>query len=111
MHKKKEAETVLRHGKITSRPITSGKAARRKRIKQYTMDGDYIRTFASLTVAAKEMKLPHTSLSQCSRGLLDQSGGFRWIYEGERFCQPATLRRRHPVKNKRYTGKPKEIGG
>ena len=49
-----------------------------KEIKQFTLDGEYIRNWVSTTVASKELGLDRRGIGKASRGEQNQSGGFKW---------------------------------
>jgi hypothetical protein len=51
-----------------------------KRVAQYNLSGEYIKTFESIKAAAAAVKLNKSFLSAASRGLLDTCGGWRWKF-------------------------------
>ena len=52
-------------------------------IDQYTLDGQFIKTFNSLTEAAQELSLNVTNLTTTLKGLQKSYGGFLWRNHGE----------------------------
>ena len=53
-------------------------------IKQYDLNGKYLNTFESLTIAEQKTGINYTSISQCISGKLLTSGGFLWTAIGKR---------------------------
>lgn len=53
------------------------------KIKQYDMDGNYIRTYDSIVIAKE--KTGATNISACAKGNRPQSGGYVWRYENDDF--------------------------
>jgi len=51
-----------------------------KKINQYTINGEFIKSFDSIMGAAKELSITANSISLCCRGLLKSYGGFTWKY-------------------------------
>lgn len=52
-----------------------------KKVKQYTIDGKYIKTWNAIVDAQKSLNIGH--ISQCCSGKRKTSGGFIWKYEGD----------------------------
>lgn len=55
--------------------------SRRKRIKQYSSEWIYIRTFDSATEASCVSKVSIGNISKCCRGLRNSAGGFKWGFK------------------------------
>lgn len=53
----------------------------RKRTEQYSLDGEYIRTWNSLTEIEETLGYRKPNLSNCCKGVLPQAYGFIWRYE------------------------------
>lgn len=51
-----------------------------KPISQYSLDGELIKTFASLKEAANDTGISGTSISKVALGKATQAGGFKWKY-------------------------------
>lgn len=51
-----------------------------KPVNQYTLDGDYVKTWSSATEAAKELGLKQPNISSCCKGKYKQAYGFIWRY-------------------------------
>lgn len=79
MHMKGKQHT-LGH-KRSAEAIESQRAKVQKAVVQYTLDGEYIATFPSLTIAEKETKVDNSSISRCCNGKQKQSGGFKWRFK------------------------------
>lgn len=51
-----------------------------KSIDQYTKEGEYIKTWDSVLVAARHLKRSHANISSCCKGRLKTAYGFVWKY-------------------------------
>lgn len=54
--------------------------SRAKGVKQFSKDGKFIKTFPSLTEAAKKMNCCVSAISNCCLGRTKTSQGFRWSF-------------------------------
>lgn len=54
-----------------------------KKVMQYDLNGNYIRTFKSIIDASKETNVYHSNISSCCKGKLKTSGGYIWRYAKE----------------------------
>ena len=54
------------------------KRIRSKPVNQYTLDGEFVKTWSSATEAAKELGIQKSSISQCINGKRYIAGGFAW---------------------------------
>lgn len=52
----------------------------KKIIAQYSLDGEFIRLFESITEAGTNMRIDKGSISACCRGKTKTAGGFIWKY-------------------------------
>jgi len=52
----------------------------RKQIEQYTLQGEYIKTFNSPTEASKYLQINKGGIESCAREETKSSGGFNWKY-------------------------------
>lgn len=52
-----------------------------KPIKQYDLDGNFIRRWDSITEAAKQLMISQGNLSSCLKGKFKTMGGYKWSYE------------------------------
>lgn len=52
-----------------------------KRIKQYSLNGEYINTFDSISSAKKSLGRSRIRISECAQGLRRSAGGYIWRYE------------------------------
>jgi len=52
----------------------------RKKVNQYDLNGNYIQTFDSLTLAASEVSAPIGNISKVLNGLRNKCKNFRWEY-------------------------------
>ena len=55
----------------------------KRRIKQYTLHGEYIRTFDSLREAGKAVKAPWQAIQRVCMGKRKTSHGYKWEYDYE----------------------------
>lgn len=56
------------------------KIGRKRKVNQYDLQGNYIKTFSSLTEAAKELCISHTKISECCTKKRKSTGNFCWKY-------------------------------
>ena len=63
------------HLRITNNII---KAPYRKKIKQYTTEGVFVRTFAAVGDAAEYMGISSSAINQCLSGKNKTAGGYVW---------------------------------
>ena len=69
----------------TTTKVMEGKVRKtRKRtkwteIQQYSLKGELIRSWKSITAAAKELNLNHTGISKCVNGQSKSSFGYKWV--------------------------------
>ena len=53
----------------------------RKRVNQYTLDGEYLNTFLSTYDAAKQTGCSQSHISCCCNGKENQAGGYKWLWD------------------------------
>jgi hypothetical protein len=53
----------------------------RKRVEQYDLNGNYIKTWNSLTSVEKELKIHIENIIKVCKGLRNKTGGYIWKYE------------------------------
>lgn len=70
----------------------------RKRVEQYSIDGEYIRTFDSLTEASEILDVDKSSLSKACKGTYKTYAGYQWKLEGSE-------KEIKPYKRKQYNAK------
>lgn len=54
-----------------------------KRIKQYDLKGNYIKTWNSLIEASNKLNIIDTSICKCLKGKRNKAGGYIWRYADE----------------------------
>ena len=59
-------------------------ASQKRGVKQFTLSGEYIKTWESVKGAAKELGIHPAGIRNCADGSAKSAGGFRWEYEDER---------------------------
>ena len=50
-------------------------------IEQYTLDGDFIKEYGSISQAAKILNINPSGISNCANGYSKKSGGYIWKYK------------------------------
>lgn len=56
------------------------KAKISKPIKQYSLNNQFVKSWQSATIAALELNIQRTGISDCCNGRIKTSGGFKWQY-------------------------------
>ena len=84
---KRSDETKKRMAASTAflRPDVMKKSAeaKYKKVSAFTLDGEFIKTFDSITGAAVELRLPQSGrshISDCCLGKRKSCGGYKWAY-------------------------------
>lgn len=54
-----------------------------RRIKQFNLYGEYIKTWESIKGAGRELNIHPRGIKSCCDGTAKSAGGFRWEYEDE----------------------------
>jgi hypothetical protein len=70
---------VLNGLESTYRLVESSKQ-RSKKVSQYTLDGNLVKTYNSTSEAEKETHIRSGNISRCCSGNRPTAGGFRWEY-------------------------------
>lgn len=52
-----------------------------KKVNQYTMDGNFIKTYDSINLASKELNIPNSNISEVCRGIRKSAKGYIWKYQ------------------------------
>ena len=52
--------------------------AKMKAVKQFSLDGTFIKEWRSMTEAARSLNLDISNISNCCKGLIKSTGGFKW---------------------------------
>jgi hypothetical protein len=71
MEKTKKVEDIA--------PVTVSKWGK-KPVNQYGLDGKFIKTFPSVSDAAKQTSVKYLSISRACSGKAKSAGGFQWRY-------------------------------
>ena len=74
------AENIVYGTRIVRAAVNIGKSLS-KAVEQYDMDGVYLRTFDSVSVAAAELSLNRWNISSCCKGKRHSCGGYRWAFK------------------------------
>ena len=54
-----------------------------KEIDQYSLEGEYTRTYPSISEAARDNSIASSNLVKACKKIYKQTGGFIWRYQGE----------------------------
>ena len=60
-----------------------GCSGKPRKVLQYDLNGNYLNTYESLTIAASTLNLSSSNLSSCCTGKQKSYGGYLWTYEDE----------------------------
>lgn len=71
-----------KHGLMVEHDIACGLKVG-KRVAQFDLSGNYIRTWGSETVAGKTLGIDRSSIAKCCIGERNKAGGYVWKYESE----------------------------
>lgn len=75
----------LKRPPMTERERHNRSIAHRKPVSQYTLAGEYIRTYPSIQDAAKSIGFPESNIINCCKGKNRQKsvGGYQWRYASD----------------------------
>ena len=51
-----------------------------KKVVQYSLSGEYLKCWDSITQAAKNTGVSASSISNCCSGKYETAGGYMWLY-------------------------------
>ena len=74
--------SISRKGKMPSNleQLLEMNRKKRRAVEQYTLNGEYVKTYGSLTLAAEATGIKVTGIGACCRGRYSNSGGYIWKY-------------------------------
>ena len=55
-----------------------------KKIKQYDLKGNYIKTWESIASASKELGLDASAITKCCKNKRNKCGNYSWQYDNEK---------------------------
>ena len=64
-------------------PMYGKVSPRARAVAQYSLDGEYIKTYPSATHANRATGVSNITIGNCCKGTQTQAGGFLWIYADE----------------------------
>jgi hypothetical protein len=64
--------------------------ARRRKVSQLTLDGEFIKQYKSIAQAEKETGTNNSKITMCCRGIRNQSNGYKWKYAETENIKEAT---------------------
>lgn len=62
-------------------PFTPKKDCRKKRVLQYTLNGNLLASYVSASEASRSTGVSKTCITRCCRGEREHSGGYLWRYD------------------------------
>lgn len=62
---------------------SKGRKENYKKVNQYDLSGNYIKTFNSIVEASKEVNVYKSNISACCKGKYKTSAGYKWKYAEE----------------------------
>lgn len=68
------------HKKNIGKSVSGDKNYRSQKVNQYTLDGDYIKTWDYIKQAETELNLSHGAISACCRNIQKTAFGYIWRY-------------------------------
>lgn len=75
-----QTENLVHSVKTGLRDMTCCTDATKKKVAQRTMDGEYIKTWDSMSEAARELGLQVSNISHCCSGRIKNTGGYKWNF-------------------------------
>ena len=64
-----------------------------RKIKQYSLSGELIRSWDSVSEAAKELGFPVSNIHRCCSGMIKTSNGFVWRFQEDDFGKYSVKKR------------------
>ena len=64
-----------------------------RKIKQYSLEGELIRSWDSLSEASKTLGFPVSNIHRCCQGLIKTSNGFVWRFQEDDFGKYSVKKR------------------
>ena len=52
----------------------------KRKVNQYTLQGEYIKSWDYIKLATLELGIDNSSITKCCKGILKQTGGYKWGY-------------------------------
>lgn len=74
-----------------------------REVHQYSIRGEYIKTFNSLTAAAKEVNVNVRAISEACRGKTKSSGNYQWSYVKHQDLSPKEKHHSYKIKVQQLT--------
>lgn len=75
-------QTISTVAEVLNLPYTPPKRrsipSKRTAVKQYTLDGEYIRTWEGITEVSQALGISGGNISNCCSGKVGSAGGFKW---------------------------------
>jgi len=89
---------------ISPKAAKHGAKARSHPVCQYTINGDYIASYRSITSAMNITNVDSSSISSCARGECAYAGGYLWAYKGESPIIPDSIPDCYLYGSEKFTG-------
>lgn len=68
--------SIKKKGKAAVKPL--------RPISQYSLNGEFIKNYESVMLAARELNIHDSNIHKACKGLIRQTGGFLWKYTESR---------------------------
>lgn len=68
---------------INKRGKNKRNSSRSRKVKQFTLEGEFVQTFTSLNEAGRVLNISSQNIGKVCKGIRKQCGGFIWRYEEE----------------------------
>lgn len=79
-HHSEETKEKIRQARLGSKQSLETIAKKSKPVNQYTLDGQYIKTWLGASEAMKELGIDKSSIGRVCKGKKKTAGGFKWSY-------------------------------
>lgn len=71
------------NGENQQHAYDNGMKPNARAVKQYSLEGSYMKTFKSSNEVERELNIGQQNISKACKGIYGHAGGFQWRYEGD----------------------------
>lgn len=82
-HHTEEAKEAIRQAKLGTKQSIETIKKKSRPVNQYTLDGQFIRTWIGASQAMQELGIDKSSIGRVCKGTKKSAGGFKWSYADE----------------------------
>lgn len=82
-HHTEEAKEAIRQAKLGTKQSIETIKKKSKPVNQYTLDGQFIKTWIGASQAMQELGIDKSSIGRVCKGTKKSAGGFKWSYADE----------------------------